>query len=507
MGQSSTSQASAGPSSFGRSAAGGAAWLGMAQAVRLGLTVLSTAIIARILTPGDYGVLAMVGPILALIMMFQDLGLSTAAIQARSLTAEQSSGLFWLNMLASGGLAVFLLLLSPAIGWFYGDARAGHVAALSGVGLLISGAGLQHSALLNRDLRFAALGRAEIAGLAVSYGGAILLAVLLRSYWALVLGTLAGSLVQTLLYWQASTFRPSRPHLRGIGELARFGGHVTGFSLLNFCVRNLDDVLVARFAGASAAGLYDRSYKLMMMPIQNINGPISRLLQPILSRLQGEPERYRRVYGLAIRGTMLAIAPGVAVMALTSDRFMPWLLGAQWSGAGPIFFWLGLTGLIQPISNLTGLLFITTGRGKALVRWGVVSAVVTIVAFAIGIRGGAIGIAQALFWSALIRLPLLYRWSCADTPVPARDLYAAQIEPLIGACAVPLLIGVAGASLPFLPMFLASVALAYPAALLTSCLTHGGRARTIDLLRFAIRHAMQMLPRRARAAAVPGNVG
>jgi PST family polysaccharide transporter len=471
----------------------------MAQLVRVGLTILSTAIIARILTPNDYGVIAMVGPILALIMMFQDLGLGTAAIQAKTLSREQSSALFWLNILASGGLAALLVLLSPAIGWFYGDARAGHVAALSGVGLLISGSGLQHAALLNRELRFGRLGVAEIAGLVVTYGSSIVIAILLRSYWALVFGTLAGSLVQTLLYWQASSFRPSWPRLAGIGDLARFGGHLTGFGLLNFCVRNLDDVLVARFAGATAAGLYDRSYRLMMMPLQNINGPINRLLQPILARLRDEPERYRRIYGMAIRGTMLAIAPGVAVMALMSDRFMPWLLGAQWGAAGPIFFWLGLTGLIQPISNLTGLLFITTGRGKALMRWGTVSAVVTIAAFAIGIRGGALGIAEALFWSALVRIPLLYRWSCADTPVPAFDLYAAQIEPLIGACAVAMFFRSIGASMPFLPTFAIAVALAYPAALLTSCLTRSGRAITRELLGFAAEHAARILPRRAAA--------
>jgi PST family polysaccharide transporter len=476
----------------------------MAQVVRVGLTILSTAIIARVLTPNDYGVIAMVAPILALIMMFQDLGLGAAAIQAQTISPEQSSALFWLNMLASGGLAALLVILSPAIGAFYGDARAGHVAAVSGMGLLISGAGLQHAALLNRDLRFARLGVADIANLIVMYGSSILLALWLRSYWALVLGTLAGSLVQTLLYWRSSAFRPLRPGLRGIGELARFGGHLTGAGLLNFCVRNLDDVMVARFGGATAAGLYDRSYRLMMMPLQNINGPMNRLLQPILARLRGEPERYRRIFGMAVRATMLAIAPPVAVAALMSDRFMPWLLGQQWHGAGPIFFWLGLAGLIQPVGNLTGLLFMTTGRGKPLMQWGAISAVMTIVAFAIGIRGGALGIAEALFFSTLIRMPILFHWSCNDTPVLPADLYAAQIEPLIGACAVAMLARSIGASMPFLPIFVLAAALAYPAAFLTSCITRGGRARTLDLLRFASEHVGRFWPRRIAATSNAG---
>jgi len=492
------SAASATAPSYGKTAAGGAAWLGSAQIVRVGLTILSTAVIARILTPGDYGVLAMVGPILALIMMFQDLGLGTAAIQSKTISSQQSNALFWLNMLASAALATLLVLLSPAIGWFYGDVRAGHVAAVLGFGLLISGTGLQHAALLNRELRFAWLGIVDIAGLVVTYAVAILMAVLFRSYWALVCGTMAGSLCQNLLYWYASPFRPTRPTLRGIGAMARFGGHVTGFGLLNFCVRNLDDVLVARFAGAGAAGLYDRSYKLMMMPLQNINGPINRLLQPILARLRDEPERYRRIFVMAMRGTMLAIAPGVAVAALLSDRFMPWLLGHKWHDAGPIFFWLGLTGLIQPVANLTGLLFITTGRGREMMRWGVVSAIVTITAFAIGIRGGAVGIAEALFLSSLARLPVLYWWSSADTPVHIADLYSAQIEPLIGACAVAALFRAFGGDIPFLPMFAVAVMLAYPAAFLTSCLTRTGRMRTFALWYFAKPHLFALLSRRVR---------
>ncbi len=171
-----------------------------------------------------YGVIAMVRPILALIMMFQDLGLGTAAIQAESISRAQSNALFWLNMVASAGLALFPVLLSPAIGWFYGDVRAGNIAGVLGIGLLVSGSGLQHAALLNRELRFAWLGIIEIAGLLVTYGTSIALAIYLRSYWALVIGTLAGSLAQNLFYWYASPFRPARPSLRGIGSMARFVG-------------------------------------------------------------------------------------------------------------------------------------------------------------------------------------------------------------------------------------------------------------------------------------------
>jgi PST family polysaccharide transporter len=196
----------------------------------------------------------------------------------------------------------------------------------------------------------------------------------------------------------------------------------------------------------------------------------------------------------------LAITPGVAVTALLSERLMPWLLGGHWNDAGPIFFWLGLTGLIQPIANLSGLLYITTGRGAAMVRWGVFSAVVTIAAFAIGIQWGAVGIAKALFFSAVIRLPLLFRYGASNTPVSEVDMYGAQIEPLIGACAIAFLFRELGGNLPFFPMLVAAIVLAYPAAFLTSCVTRAGRDSTFELARFVINHVSSIIGLRAKPA-------
>jgi PST family polysaccharide transporter len=266
--------------------------------------------------------------------------------------------------------------------------------------------------------------------------------------------------------------------------MARLGSQVTVSGLLNFCVRNIDSVLLGRFSGATAAGLYDRSYRLMIMPLEAIKGPIFRILFPILTRVRYEPVRYRRIYCLSIRGAMFLITPSVAVAAMLSDRLMPWLLGSQWKAAGPIFFWLGMTGLIQPIVALTGVLFISTGRGKAMIRLSIFSAIVTTVACVVGVQWGALGVAMALFFSSLLRLPIAFWMSAADTPVKTGDMYSAQIEPLIGACAVAIVFRLMGEEQPFFPVFIAAITLAYPAAYLTSCITSGGRAHSLELGRF-----------------------
>ncbi|MEP6870000.1 MAG: oligosaccharide flippase family protein, partial [Novosphingobium sp.] len=233
----------------------------------------------------------------------------------------------------------------------------------------------------------------------------------------------------------------------------------------------------------------DRSYRLMMMPLQTLNGPLNRLLQPMLAQVRDEPARFRRIFTLAARGVMLVIAAPVAIAVANANGVMLLLLGSRWTGAGPIFFWLGLAALIQPVANLTGLLFITTGRGRAMFRWGVISAVITLAGFAIGVWYGAVGIAAAFFWSLLVRIPALYLWSTLNTAVRQGDLYSAQIAPLLGAAAVAIgfrlaQVGTVVSAWELLPLLAVETVLAYGASVLTSCLTANGRQQVRELAGF-----------------------
>ncbi len=483
------------PMGMGKVALNGGSWLMLTQVLRVGLTMLSTVLIARLLTPDDFGVMAMAAPILTLMTILQEAGLSAATIQARTIRPEQSNALFWTNVLIGAVGAVLLVLISPLVTQFYGDERAGQIAAFSGFGLLATAAGLQHAALLSRSMQFGKIARAEIAGMMTNYGLAFVLALTLRSYWALFLGAVSGQVVQTLMLWLSMKFRPRMPSIAAARPFMNFGANLTGSTLMGFLVRNADTVFVARFHGSAVAGLYDRSYKLMLMPVQNINAPVNKLLQPALARLRDDPEQYRRIFNLGQRAVMFVSAPGVAVAAIMSDRLMVWLLGPQWEAAGPIFFWLGLCGLMQPIANLTGLLFITTDRAKQMFHWGIFSAILTLGGFAIAAPYGAEAVAASLFITSLLRCPILYIWASASTPVTATDVFAAQIEPVIGAVAVALAARHFGQGVQFLPLFLGTACLAYLAAFVTSHLTRDGRQWTWELARFAIDNGKRFLIR------------
>lgn len=471
--------------SLGRAAAGGAAYVGTAQAVSVLVSLLSTIIVARLLTPDDYGVMAMVAPVTAFLIMFRHLGLNHAAVQARSITDRQVNSLFWINMTASAAIGLVLLALAPVVTWFYEDVRAGYVTAASAVNIIVAGSATQHMAMMNREMRFGRISAIDIGSSFVTLAATVALAWALRTYWALWLGGLAATLFSSVLTWRSSRWRPSRPAFRGVGDMVRFGGAVTGFNLLNFLHRNLDNVLIGKMWGPVALGLYDRSYRLMMFPLQNINGPLGRVMLPVLSRLQDQPARYRRSYLLAARAIMLMSLPAIAVAAATSDRLVPFLLGDRWSGASPIFFWLSLAALLQPIGNSTGWLFISSGRPGALLRWATFHMSIMVPALAVAVQWGPAAVAAAYFLTGALVTPFLFAYCVRGTSVSTWDMYAICAPPFLAAALTWAGIHFLLADWPIVPLLAVALPTAYAVSLGILWVAPEGRDHLRTLLSLA----------------------
>lgn len=488
------------PASMGKRAASGAIYVGISQGTRVILSTVSTIVVARILSPSDYGVMAMVSPIVGFLSVFQTMGLSQAVVQKGSVNDDQLNALFWLNIAASTVIALLLVLISPLVARFYNDPRVMQVTIAFAGTTLVSGLALQHSALLSRNMKFSTVSIIDIITAVVAFAATIAGAYLIHTYWALWIGIFLGAITNTALLWIAERWRPRfRISFRDTRELAEFGAHLTGFSLLNFISRNIDNVLIARFSGAEALGLYDRSYRLMVFPLQNINTPLSRVMIPILSRLQDEPSRYRRSFLLAFRLIMVAIAPAMAVAMATSDRLVPFLLGNRWAAAGPIFFWLSLSGLIQPIANVAGWLFISSGRARAMMWWGVLSSIVTVASIIVGLRWGAVGVAAAYcLTDFLIRTPSALIMSTKDGPVSLRDMLSVTIPCLLGAALTWSFLFAVGKRIHSIEALLAlGLIFSYGSTIALNLLSSNGRQSILTVLELGQKWMVGLRQRRA----------
>lgn len=270
---------------FGRTALRGGLVTGLAQGFKVAIQFVSTIILARLLAPRDFGLVAAVAPVVAFVSLFQHLGLQEAVVQRKEISGEQLDQVFWVTALVGFVCMLVIVGLSPAVALFYNDPRMVGITAAISVSVLLGSLTALPLSLMNRRLQFGQLAfndvAAALAGLLTSAGSAYAG----FGYWSLILGTTATASVAMLAAWFAAPHRPGRPRFRMDTDILAFGANLTGFNLVNFFARNLDNILIGKFVGTVQLGYYDRAYKLLLFPVQNINAPIRRVIIPMLSRI------------------------------------------------------------------------------------------------------------------------------------------------------------------------------------------------------------------------------
>jgi PST family polysaccharide transporter len=397
----------------------------LSQALRFLISVTGTVVLARLLSPEDYGLIGMVITVTGFIALFKDLGLDAATIQRPHISSSQLNTLFWINVSLGALVALLTAAIAPAVAWFYGEPRLNLITIVSAIGFFLNGIVVQHEALLRRRMRFTTLGTIELVSLIVGYAVAISLALHHAGYWALVFSQLAQASTRSLAFWLVTDWRPGLPStFAGVGSMLAFGGNFTGFSIINYFARNLDNVLIGRYWGVQALGLYSRAYQLLLLPIEQINSPLSAVALPALSRLANSPDRYRRAYLRVLEKVAMLTMPLMALMIVTSDWIVQLTFGRGWRGVSPILSLLGIFGLIQPIGNTGGWLYITQNRTKDMLRWGLIGGSINIVSIIVGLPWGATGVAASYSLCGLIIVSPLMFWFLGRTgPVRAGDFY------------------------------------------------------------------------------------
>src|SRR3984885_14023268 len=356
-----------------------------AQAANFILRAGSLVVLARLLSPKDFGLVGMVTAFTGVLSLFRDFGLSSAAIQHATVTEEQISTLFWINMFVGALLGLLAVAMAPVIAAFYHEPRLFSVTVVLAAGFLFNAAGVQHSALLQRQMRFTALAVIGVVSLIVGTALAIGGAKAGYGYWALVAMTVSSPVVSTIGFWLATGWVPGMPHRRtGIRSMMRFGGTVTLNSLVAYIAYNAEKVMIGRFWGADAIGIYGRAYQLVNIPTENLNSAVGEVAFSALSRLQDDPGRLKSYF---LKGYSLVLAmtlPITIVCAIFAREAISVLLGPKWAEAVPIFRLLAPTILIFAMINPFSWLLFAIGKVGRSLKIAFVIAPLVIAGYLIG---------------------------------------------------------------------------------------------------------------------------
>ena len=465
-----------------------------AQGMRLMVQFGSVIVLSRLLRPEDFGILAMAAPAIGLAVLLQDVGLSQAAVQASHITAAQAALLFWVNAAVGLVLGAILAAAAPALARFYGEPHVAGLLQAFAIMVALSGLAAQQQALLNRQMRFRFIAVIDVSAAVAGLAAAIATAALLHDYWALFAGPAAGGVVSLVMSWVGTGWRPSWPAGgMGAGGLLRFGGGVAGFNVFEFLARSLDNVLIGRVWGNAALGAYDRAYKLLLFPMEQVNGPLSRVMLPTLARLADQPARYRQAYLRTLRLMLLVSQPGIVFLIATADLLVPALLGEHWRASAPIFQWLGVAALQQPMTNAVGWLLISQGRTRAMMGWGAVNAATCAAAFVAGLPWGAVGVAAAYSITDIVpRLPLYWWVATRQGPVRLADLWRTALPFLLAdAVSLAAILGLRRmVAWQTLPALLSGLVVAYAMTVLVLAMVPAGRTtlrEAAELLRQGLR--------------------
>jgi O-antigen/teichoic acid export membrane protein len=368
----------------------------VAQIVAFGISTIGTVILARLLTPHDFGLVAMVLSASLLLQGFGTNGFIEATIQREEIDHKQISNLCWINVGINLMLTLAFMALAPAIAWFYKEPLLKPIVVAIAVSILFGGTSTQHQALLRRHMEFYKIAACDIVAMLASVGVAIALAYRGWGYWALVARWVMAPAATTAAAWAFCGWRPGLPS-RGAGArpMLGFAFNTYGNFVLNYFSRTVDKVLVGRFHGSQALGFYDRAYQFSMLLPSQLYGPLNSVGVPAFSRLASDPAKYRRTFLKLFSIMAFVCMPASAVLTLTGKDVILLMLGPQWNSAGEIFSIFGVSIGVMMLYYKHPTLHISLGTPDRWLRWAIVSSLATVLLIVMGLPFGARGVAAA----------------------------------------------------------------------------------------------------------------
>ena len=419
-------------SSLGSRAARGAAVTVGAQGIRMVLQIATISILARLLSPEDYGLLAMVLVVIGIGEMVRDFGLSTAAIRAPSLSDGERTQLFWINTAIGVGLTLAVAAGAGLVARLFHQPDLVEITRVLALTFLFNGMATQYRADLTRKMRFRALASVDIsmpiAGLTVAVAAALAGA----GYWALVAQYLTQALVGLVAVVIATRWLPGWPR-RGVSvrHFFHYGGNLLGAQLIGYLGKNIDTFVIGRRFGPTDLGFYNRAWTLLMTPLVQIRTPTTTVAVPVLAKVNDDQEQFSR---FLCKGQMVLGYPvtvGLAVIIGAAAPLVAVVLGPGWPEVATLVRPLAVAGVFQTIAYVGYWVYLVRGLTPQLLRFSMVETAVRVVTVLVGAVWGVVGVATGYGVAAIILWPLSFLWLVRLTPVPLRALFTQAARILV----------------------------------------------------------------------------
>lgn len=428
------------------------------------ISLATTLILARILSPADYGLMALAMVVIGFVGFFNEVGIGSAIVQKEKLESDEVNGCFAIAMLISVALCGATALASPLVAMFFGDTRLSAMIPLLSTAFVVGASGSIPMAFLRREMRFGSIAIINILAILIQSAVALYLASTGHGVWSLVWGYLVSNAVQAAGYWIASPWRPRGAFaLRKALGIVGYGLHVTSTRIFWYAYTNADKVIVGKLLGDRALGIYDMAYSLATLPISQITGLVNNVAFPLFARLQDDMQRLSSVILKLTRGLAYVTYPALVGMLVVSRELVAVILGPKWIDILVPFGALCLMGLVKSVDPLLSQVLIATGHARKLSAYTLLCGIamtcgVLVGAVADGLRG------VALVWVLVypVLSVKLLRDTCAITGMKMGDYYRNLLPVLGGVTAMAVVVllvreGLLMASAPVMLMLAAEI--------------------------------------------------
>ena len=397
----------------------GLGWSGASQFFGQGLQFVISAVLARLLSPREYGLLGMVVVFTGFATSFSDLSLGASIIQKQDVSKKHLSSVFWINVLIGGFLSLVFLLLSPLIADFYSEPALRTLTAVLAFTFTVNSLNVVQTALLDKSLNFRAKFQVDVVSISIAGTAALVMALSGAGVWSLVGQTLIVAMIRVAVMWRLSDWRPQMSFdWSAIKELMRFSKHLVGFGVVHYWSRNFDKLLIGRLLGSAALGIYGLSDRLMRLPLTNVTNITHSVMFPALSAMQQNVEGMKRVYLRANRMIAVLTFPLMTGLCVLAEPVIVAVYGNKWQGAIAVVQILCFAGMSQSVYNTASWIFLSRGRTDILFRLGVYATAIRIAGVFVGIHWGLTGVAWAyVLGGVLIWYPT---WASAGRLIQTR---------------------------------------------------------------------------------------